>query len=141
MCKDDIDEKGNEKVEEFMKTFQQHGIGCGSKIAEVAKEIHPNALTIVPLYRSCIVIEQSEEEKIDGKCTIHSYADPHWLGGEINSDTLKLEDFHFEFIVRGDRQGPSILKKNCDKNENCGECVSEHYEEDDDLRILENDEN
>lgn len=113
MCKetDENNKKCDEKVDEFVREHHEHGLGCGSEIANVAKEIHPDALAIVPLYRSCIVIEQSEEEKKDGVCTLHSYADPHWLGGEIDVNTLKSDDFHFEFHVRGDRQGPAIVNK------------------------------
>jgi hypothetical protein len=138
MCKDDEKCECNEndvdqKVNEFMQDFRTHGLGCGSKIAEIAKEIHPDALAIVPLYRSCIVVEQSEEEKKEGVCTLHSYADPHWLGGEIDIDTLKSDDFHFEFCVRGDRQGPAIINKRNDEN------VEERKEEDG--PIIENDEN
>jgi hypothetical protein len=139
MCKDDKqcgcnkNDDVDEKVDEFMNDFRTHGLGCGVKIAEVAKEIHPDALVIVPLYRSCIVVEQSEEEKKEGVCTLHSYADPHWLGGEIDIDTLKSDDFHFEFCVRGDRQGPAIINKRNDEN------VEERKEEDG--PIIENDEN
>ncbi len=136
MCKDDIEcddiecDDKNEKIDKFTKTFHDHGIGCGNKIADIAKEIHPNALATVPLYRSCIVIEQSEEERNEGVCTLHAYADPHWLGGEIDIDTLKSDDFHFEFRVRGDRQGPMIVNMS-------------HPEEDDhgDESVVENDEN
>lgn len=116
MINESVDEKADEKVEKFMKTFREHGLGCGVKIADTVKEIHPDALAIVPLYRSCIVVVQSEEEKKDGVCTLHSYADPHWMGADIDVATLKLDDFHFEFIVQGDRQGPAILKKHCPEN-------------------------
>jgi hypothetical protein len=134
MCEDNKECGNNrqlKKVDEFTQDFRAHGLGCGNKIADIAKEIHPDALAIVPLYRSCIVVEQSEEEKKEGVCTLHSYADPHWLGGEIDADTLKSDDFHFEFCVRGERQGPAIVNKN-------------HNEEDgqeEDKVIIENDEN
>lgn len=136
MCEEICKDKNDEKVEKFAQEFHDHGLGCGNKIADIAKEIHPNALAIVPLYRSCIVIEQSEKEKKDGICTLHSYADPHWLGGEIDAESLKSETFHYEFSVQGNRQGPVIVNKN-------------HVEEDDqednmeggDKLIIENDEN
>ena len=129
ICEDDnkCDCEGTKKVDEFMKDFRARGLGCGNKIADVAKEIHPDALAVVPLYRSCIVIEQSEEEKKDGVCTLHTYADPHWLGAEIDVDTLKSDYFHFEFCVHGDRQGPAIVNKN--------------NIDDEDKSIVENDEN
>lgn len=129
------DDDKNEKVDEFMQKFHEHGLGCGDEIADVAKKIHPNALVIVPLYRSCIVIEQSEEEKKEGACTLHSYADPHWLGRDIDVDALKSDDFHSEFLVQGDRQGPVILNKNCDEN------AEEKCCKDEDPIVLEHDEN
>lgn len=140
MLKDDNDKKVNEKVNEFVKEFHNHGLGCGDKIANIAKEIHPNALVVVPLYRSCIVIEQSEEEKKDGVCTLHSYADPHYLGGDIDLESLKSERFHYEFCVQGDRQGPVILKKHCGKNVDV-EYIGDQHSEDEYPRVLEQDEN
>ncbi len=98
-------------IEEMTKDMCDHGLGCGKEIATIAREIHPGALIILPLYRSCIVIEQSEEEKKEGVCTLHSYADPHWCGEEINIETLKSKEFHFEFLLQGDRQGPVIINK------------------------------
>ncbi len=100
----------DEKIKEFTEEFHKHGIGCGQKIVEVAAFLHPDALLIVPLYRSCIVVEQNGQDKKDGSCKIHGYADPHWLGREINIDTLKSEDFHFCYEVHGDREGPAIVK-------------------------------
>jgi hypothetical protein len=127
---DDVDKN----VNEFMKDFKTHGLVCGNKIADIVKELHPDALVIVPLYRSCIVIVQSDEEMKDGVCTLHSYADPHWLGGDIDVDTLKSDDFHFEFCIRGDRQG-AVVNKKCDEN------VDDKPDEDEGHKIVEHDEN
>ncbi len=157
MCEDNMCERGADnkdldgeiatKVDKFSQEFHEQGLGCGRKIADIAKEIHPDALSVVPLYRSCIVIEQNEEEKKNGACTLHAYADPHWLGGEIDAKTLILDDFHFEFVVRGDRQGPMILRKgldedNCDKD-NCDKdnCDKDNCDEDEEHKVLEYDEN
>lgn len=140
MCNDKNDEKANERVYEFVKEVRDRGLGCGDKIADIAKKIHPDALVIVPLYRSCIVIEQSDEEKKDGVCTLHSYADPHWLGGDIDVENLKSERFHYEFCVQGDRQGPVILKKHCGKNVDIAYIGGQHSE-DEYPRVLEQDEN
>jgi len=133
MCKDDE----NKKVEKFIEEHHEHGLDCGVKIAQIAKELHPDALAIVPLYRSCIVIKQSNQERDDGVCSIHTYADPHWLGGEIDIDTLKSDDFHFEFYVQGDRQGPIIVNKNRIEEDN-KQC---NTEEEEDKIFIENDEN
>ncbi len=100
----------DEKIKEFANKFYEHGIGCGQKIAEVATFMHPDALLIVPLYRSCIVVEQNDQDKKEGSCKIHGYADPHWLGKDINIEDLKSEDFRFYFKVHGYREGPEIVK-------------------------------
>lgn len=134
ICKDDNDEK----VNEFMQEFHEHGLGCGDEIANIAKKLHPDALIVIPLYRSCIVIEQSEKEKKEGACTLHSYADPHWMGGEIDVENLKSEQFHREFCIQGDRQGPIIVNKNCKEEDSQEE---EEEEEDEDRPFIENDEN
>lgn len=107
-CGEDENPKKDEKINAFVQEFHEHGIGCGLEILKLAKEMHPNAVTIVPLYRSCIVIEQSEEEKKEGIATIHAYADPHWLGRDITIGTLKSDDFHAKFIIQGNREGPEI---------------------------------
>ena len=141
MCSEDKNLKSvDEKVDKFAREFQEHGIGCGNKIAEVVRELHPNALVIVPLYRSCIVIEQSEDEKKEGECTLHSYADPHWLGGEIDVENLKRSDFHSEFCVQGDRQGPIIINKNYAENEKEDD-TTEHGSIEEEKIFIENDEN
>ncbi len=104
---DKISEK-DEKINEFVKEFHEHGIGCGLEISKLAREIHPNAVAIVPLYRSCVVIEQSDEEKKEGVATMHAYADPHWMGGDITIRTLQSEDFHAKFVIQGQRHGPEV---------------------------------
>jgi hypothetical protein len=102
----------DEKINEFVKEFHEHGIGCGLEISKIAREMHPNAIAIVPLYRSCVVIEQSDEEKKEGVATMHAYADPHWMGGDIAIQTLQSEDFHAKFIIQGHREGPEICLTN-----------------------------
>ncbi len=107
----------DQKVKEFTEKSHSHGMNCGQKIAEVAAFLHPNALLIVPLYRSCIVVEQDEQDKKDGSCTIHGYADPHWLGRDIDAHSLKSDTFHDCYKIHGDRQGPSFAKKNVEIKE------------------------
>ena len=100
----------DEEVKEFVKEFQTHGMHCGIQIAELAKVMHPEAISVIPLYRSCIVIEQNDENKEQGDCTMHTYADPHWLGEEIDIETLKSDRFRSKYYVQGDRQGPLIMQ-------------------------------
>jgi hypothetical protein len=100
--------ENNEKINEFVQEFHEHGIGCGLEISKLAKEMHPNAIAIVPLYRSCVVIEQSDEEKKEGVVTMHAYADPHWMGGDITIKALQSEDFHAKYVIQGQRHGPEV---------------------------------
>lgn len=111
----DETKEGDKVVDKFVEEFHDHGLGCGNKIATLAKEIHPNAIAIIPLYRSCIVVEQSDNDKKEGVCILHGYADPHWLGGEIDIDNLQRSDFHARFVVQGHREGPGIYLENADK--------------------------
>lgn len=104
----DMEDLIQDKVEKFTEKFHRHGLECGQEIAKVAKEMHPNAIAIIPLYRSCVVIEQGDMEKRNGIATIHSYADPHWLGRDIDKDTLMSDHFHTKFIIQGYREGPEI---------------------------------
>ena len=111
----------DEQVKEFAKEFQTHGMHCGVQIAGLAKVIHTEAIAVIPLYRSCIVIEQTSEDKEVGCCTMHAYADPHWLGNEIDIETLKSGEFHSMYHVQGDRQGPIIVQtKKTEHNELAG---------------------
>lgn len=98
----------DEKLAETMKIMHEHGMECGLKIAEVVKEMHPDAISIIPLYRSCIVITQDNRQKEQGDCTVHCYGDPHWMGGEIDIESLKRDEFHRLFYINGDRQGPLL---------------------------------
>ena len=102
MCETTCDQDKDAKIDEFVQKFHEHGIGCGLEISKLAKDMHPNAVTIIPLYRSCVVIEQSEEEKKEGVVTIHAYADPHWMGGDITIDALMSDDFHAKFVIHRD---------------------------------------
>lgn len=97
-----------DEVEKFMEKFHEHGIECGLVISELVRKIHPGAIAIVPLYRSCVVIEQSDVDKKEGIAVVHAYADPHWLGRDITVDTLQSDDFHSKFVVQGLREGPQI---------------------------------
>jgi hypothetical protein len=102
----------DEKINEFVQEFHEHGIGCGLEISKLARDMHPNAITIIPLYRSCVVIEQSDEEKKEGVATMHAYADPHWMGGDITIEALQSEDFHSKFSIQGQRHGPEVCLVN-----------------------------
>ena len=40
MCEKDA------KIDEFVQKFHENGIGCGLEISKLAKDMHPNAVTI-----------------------------------------------------------------------------------------------
>lgn len=105
----------NDKDCQVLEEMHKIGIDCGREIARLAKVIHPDYMIAIPLYRSCIVIMQSEEEKDKGICTVHSYADPHWLGEEVDIETLKKEDFHTEFKIIGQRSSPELVYEKNEK--------------------------
>lgn len=132
MCNDK-----DEKINEFVQEFHEHGLQCGSEISRLTKEMHPNAIAVIPLYRSCIVIEQSDDEKKEGIASIHAYADPHWLGGEIDIATLKSDDFHSKFFVQGRREGPGIYLENANKFQEAVEQNNADIEKDIE-RLVEN---
>ena len=111
-CDIDKTSEKDEKINGFVQEFHEHGIGCGLEISKLAREMHPNAIAIVPLYRSCVVIEQSDEEKKEGVATMHAYADPHWMGGDITIEALQSEDFHAKFSIQGQRHGPEVCLVN-----------------------------
>ena len=113
--KSEKEEKLNEKLNDIKHIMHEHGLGCGNEIANIVREVHPNALTVVPLYRSCIAIEQTEEQKKEGVATIHAYGDPHWMGSDITLEALKSGDFYKKLLVSGDRQGPIVEYENEDK--------------------------
>lgn len=113
------------KITEFVQEHHEHGIQCGLKIANLVKEIHPRAIAVIPLYRSCIAVEQGDKEYQDGNAIIHAYADPHWLGGEIDIETLKSDRFHKIFYMQGLREGPGIIPMN---NEELGKCAGIHVQ-------------
>jgi hypothetical protein len=111
-CDEEKTLENDEKINAFVQEFHKHGLQCGLDISKLTNDMHPNAIAIIPLYRSCVVIEQSDEEKKEGIATIHAYADPHWMGQDITVDTLQSEDFHAKFIIQGLREGPEICLVN-----------------------------
>lgn len=110
------DDSTQRRLEKFKKDYHKHGIGCGQEIAEVVADMHPFAVTVIPLYRSCIVVEQNGDNEEEGIAIIHTYADPHWLGEDINVETLKSDRFHKVLLVQGLREGPEITPMECEES-------------------------
>jgi hypothetical protein len=113
------------KLAEFAKEHQEHGLQCGLKIADMAKKIHPQAIVVIPLYRSCIAVVRGDKEQKEGTAIIHAYADPHWLGEDISIEALKSDRFHKIFFVQGLREGPVIIPV---KDEELLECSGIHVQ-------------
>lgn len=90
-----------EYIQQTLGRMCDHGIDCGIKIANVVKDLHPDAIVIVPLHRSCFVVTQNDIEKENGKCTMYLYTDPHWFGDDIDIDTLRKKKYHKTVDVYG----------------------------------------
>jgi len=104
-------EKDKQAYIEIVTTMHELGLQCGRDIAKLAEEMHPDALCIVPLYRSCMVVLQDEKLKKAGACKLILYGDPHWLGHEVTKGWLRRKQFHDTIIVRGERSNPRLLIK------------------------------
>jgi len=99
-------------LKEILARLHKRGMECGRKIAYIAESIHPNALLVVPLYRSCMVVEKGPYETC---CTLHFYGDPHWLGMDLSVENLKK--FHAKVIVHGQRSLPDLVFLSRDEKE------------------------
>jgi len=90
----------DKKVKEFMKTFVEHGMGCGDKISAILQKRHPNA-KVYPLYRSAVAIEYDEKER---KIYLFTSDDPHAMGQELTDKTVT----EVTFLISGNRFGPDF---------------------------------
>ena len=105
------DEKEN--LRRIIAEMQKLGMTRGETIAEVAKKMHPDAITILPLYRSCaVVVPQKDWQKYRGCWSIIMYGDPGAMGGDIDEEHLNDPMFKQEIIIYGQRFGPQILTGN-----------------------------
>lgn len=84
-----------------------NGLKSGRQIARLAKALHPKALLIVPLYRSCFVIQrQSQADQRRGAATCILYHDPQWMGDSRSKARLKKYKEVLTFF--GQRSGPEL---------------------------------
>jgi len=102
----EFSEKENaERNAEVYVMFAGIGAECGVEIATVAKQIHPDAMFIFPLYRGCIVIPKQE---YTGSLTAILYHDPQWMGAdEITVDNLP--GFKNTLEIHGQRSGQDYV--------------------------------
>jgi len=85
------------------------GKECASEIITAAKKLHPDALFMLPLYRSALVVLPQDEAELErGACTIILYHDPHWMGHD-KTTTENLPHFKEVLEVYGQRSGPDLL--------------------------------
>lgn len=98
--KDDI-------LAEMKARMLEHGMNkCGVEIANIVREhMHPDALLVIPMYRSCLVLERdTTDEGNPDVVHAYTYGDPHWRGGEITQDALK-EEYEYLGAFVGQRTG------------------------------------
>lgn len=95
------EKKTAEVMAEVYIAFQGMGSECGVEIAKVARELHPDALFIFPLYRGCIVIPKQE---YTGTLDVILYHDPHWMGHD-EITTENLPKFQNVLKIYGQRSG------------------------------------
>ena len=82
-------------------SFGAMGAESGGDIARVAKELHPTALLIFPLYRGCAVVPKQD---YTGSLDVILYHDPCWMGH--NEATIdNLPGFRMELNIHGQRSG------------------------------------
>ena len=102
----DEEQKKNVKdMSELYAMFAGIGAECGVEIATVAKQIHPDAFFVFPVYRGCIVIPKQE---YTGSLKVILYHDPHWMGAdEITVDNLP--GFKNTLEIHGQRSGQDYI--------------------------------
>ena len=95
-----------EDKDRLMKLFremEEAGLEAGEYIAKRVEELHPNALLIIPLYRSCLVVLPKEDPN---RVDMVFYGDPHWRNRDITLENL--EDERTEISIVGSRSYPRI---------------------------------
>lgn len=104
------EEEVEAKVEKFWKdTMLPNGLNCGEQIAQIVREIHPEAVAVLPLYRSAIAVIPKQGEGGDKYVEIWGYGDPHVEGEDITR--VNVEPFHQVTAVSGGRYGPDYYKR------------------------------
>jgi hypothetical protein len=98
--------------EELAKVFEymrKNGVKTGQELMKLAKEMHSDTtiITAIPLYRSCLLIEQTDELRENGQCILHFYHDPEWMGETVTKETLVK--YYKKIIVQGQRSGADLL--------------------------------
>jgi len=99
-------------MKELQEMMGPRGLACGEELIKVAREIHgDNVEYAIPLYRSAIIILKKTKAELErGACTMILYHDPHWMGQDINKDTLP--NFKDTLQLYGQRSGPDLYINN-----------------------------
>jgi len=104
MSEEKLPEEAVKALAEIFKAMYKRGMTCGRRIAEIARQLHPNAVLIHPLYRSAVVILPEQEED---EFKIIFYGDPHADGKEITPETVA--EMKREITLTGGRYFPSTI--------------------------------
>lgn len=81
--------------------FIPKGKECGEKIAEVLRK--RGYETVIPLYRSAVVIEVEKDGDGIPYILVKSFDDPHWIGAEeIDDETVGSG---YGYMITGSRSG------------------------------------
>lgn len=97
-----------ETLARISKSMGKMGRAGGREIADVAAKLHPNALCIVPLYRSCIVVLPPNKALARrGAVEIKMYHDPCWMGADERTKE-NLPEFCETLVISGQRSGPDL---------------------------------
>lgn len=77
-------------------------------LVPLVRRMHPRALAVVGLYRSCmVVLPQTKKQKSDS-CTVVLYHDPQWMGQSVTMKNLR--QFRTFLEVVGQRSGPDLFQ-------------------------------
>jgi hypothetical protein len=98
-----LTEKQNKELE---KIFDKMGKESSSGIMKVAKKLHPDAVLIIPLYRSCLVILPKESPNHPQQ--IIAYHDPQWAGDKITKQRLPF--YRQDYVFTGHRDELNIYQ-------------------------------
>lgn len=97
-----------ETMARISKSMGKMGRDGGKEIAGIAAKLHKNALCIVPLYRSCIVVLPPKGPIAKrGAVEIKMYHDPCWMGADERTKK-NLPEFCETLIISGQRSGPDL---------------------------------
>lgn len=88
------------------RAFNKMGRESGDEIAALARQLHRNAVAIVPLYRSAFVLLPQQRQERGHHMRAVIYHDPAWMGEDRTLDSLPR--YKSELTIMGQRSGPDF---------------------------------